>query len=94
MLKHTLLLVLFTLALCKDPPILADSFLISFEQIEIIDNTNYTVNGQMFYDADNNRERVDRVDGRYDQFCGSVLPDIDTPCQHLTVNGKRNLIFP
>lgn len=94
MLKHTLLLALFTLALCKDAPILAGSFLISFEQIEIIDNINYTVNGQMFYDADNNRERIDRTNGRYDPFCGSVLPNTTTPCQHLTVNGKRNLIFP
>jgi len=52
------------------------------------------VNGKAFYDPKNNRERVDRTNGRYDLFCGTVMSGVTTPCQHLTVNKKRFIIFP
>ena len=48
----------------------------------------------MFYDADHNRERVDRANGRYNAFCGSVLPNVTTPCNSITANEKRYIIFP
>lgn len=48
----------------------------------------------MYYDGIKNRERVDRVDGQYDLFCGQVLPNVTTACTHLTVNNKRYIVFP
>lgn len=48
----------------------------------------------MFYDAKNNRERYDRTSGSHNLFCGSVLPNVTTPCTHLTVNNKRYIHFP
>ena len=48
----------------------------------------------MFYDADNNRERVDRTNGRYDLVCGSVLPNVTTPCTQTTVANRRYVIYP
>ena len=37
---------------------------------------------------------MDRANGRYDLFCGTVLPNQTTPCQQLTVNKKRWIIYP
>ena len=39
----------------------------------------------MFYDAINEKERVDRVNGQYDIFCGSVVPNYTTSCTQLVV---------
>jgi|LakMenEpi03Aug12_release.lakeMendotaPanAssembly.Ray.scaffolds.fasta_scaffold109558_1 hypothetical protein len=48
----------------------------------------------MYYDASKNRERVDRTDGRYNLFCGGILPNVTTACTHLTVNNSRYIVFP
>jgi hypothetical protein len=48
----------------------------------------------MFYDATKNRQRADKVTGRYDPTCNSVLPNVTTKCQHLIVNDKRYIVFP
>lgn len=92
--KTIVLILLLGMALGRDAPILADSFKIAFDETDVVNNTKYTINGQMFYDAANNRERIDRSNGRYENFCSSVLPNITTPCTHTVVNGKRYLIFP
>ena len=81
-------------ATCIDPPLMAESFQIAFDETFINNGTKYRVNGQMYYDAKNNRERVDRVNGRYDLFCASVMPNVTTSCTQTTVNGKRYMIYP
>lgn len=48
----------------------------------------------MYYDAKNNRERIDRTNGRYNLFCGGILPNVTTSCTHLVVQNKRWIIFP
>lgn len=48
----------------------------------------------MYYDATNNRERVDRVNGKYNLFCGTILPNVTTSCQSITTNNRRYIIFP
>ena len=48
----------------------------------------------MYYDFKNNRQRADKVDGKYDGICGSVLPNVSTSCQHLVIDEKRFIIFP
>ena len=37
---------------------------------------------------------MDRVNGQYDFFCSNVMPNVTTPCNQLTVGGKRYIIYP
>lgn len=50
--------------------------------------------GKIFYDWINKRYRIDRDNGKWDRYCGSVLKLTDTPCTHYVVDGKRFLYFP
>lgn len=77
-----------------NPPIYDYPFSIFFDETFIKDSTAYKVNGQTFYDPRNNRQRVDRTNGRYDTICGTILPNVTTPCQQYTVNNKRWVVFP
>lgn len=87
-----LTLVWFTLAV--SPPIFNYAFHISFDEAVTVDKTVYRVNGQMFYDPKNNKERIDRANGRYNRFCGTVLPNVTTPCLQISAENKRWIIFP
>jgi hypothetical protein len=82
---YILLVALICTALSVSPPIYDYAYHITFDEAATINQTVYRVNGQEFYDPNNNRERVDRVNGRYDFFCGSVLPNVTTSCQQITV---------
>lgn len=79
---------------CKDPPVYDYPFHITFDDIYIIANITYRVNGQTFYDPKNNRERVDRTNGQYNAFCGTVLPNVTAPCTLIARQNKRWVIFP
>jgi hypothetical protein len=50
----------------------------------------------MYYDAANNRERVDRDNGRFDRYCGlnGMKQFQNTPCNQYIVNGDRYLHYP
>ena len=77
------------------PPMWSPSFYVAYdESFTNKDNRTYTFNGQFFYDAVNNRQRADKVSGRYDNTCNSVLPNVTTKCQHLVVNDKRWIVYP
>lgn len=89
-----LLLALVTVLLAVNPPLYDYAYHITFDEAFTINKTVYRVNGQTFYDPKNNRERVDRVNGRYDLFCGTVIPNVTTACQQITVENKRWLVFP
>ena len=56
----------------------------------------HQTNGTYFYDFANRRYRIDRVNGRYDRYCGfnGAKAFTDTPCTQLVVNGMRWLIYP
>ena len=47
----------------------------------------------MWFDSENGMSRVDRTNGRYDPFCGTVL-NATTPCTQLVRDGKRYMIYP
>ena len=53
-----------------------------------------TTKGTFFYDSVSQRYRVDRDNGKWDRYCGSVYKLTDTPCQHFVFEGKRYLNFP
>jgi hypothetical protein len=55
---------------------------------------NFTVSGQQFYDPLNNRERTDYINGRFDKFCGTIIPEVTTPCQQIVAADKRWIVFP
>lgn len=90
------LLAIFTQIALSDPkpPVWSPSFYIAYDETFVKDSKSYTFNGQIYYDANNNRQRADKVDGKYDGICGSVLPGVSTPCQQLVVDNKRFVIFP
>ena len=92
--KIVLILVLLAIVNSIDAPIYNYSYHIAYDETFVIDSVNYKVNGQKFYDPVNNRERVDRTNGRYNLFCGTVLPNVTTPCQQITADNKRWVIFP
>lgn len=88
------MIVLICAVSAVSPPNYNYSFHITFDEAYTINSTVYRVNGQTFYDPKNNRERVDRANGRYNFFCGSVLPNVTTPCQSITVDNKRWIVYP
>jgi hypothetical protein len=52
------------------------------------------VNGIFYYEANKNRERVDRANGKYNQVCGTILPNTTTSCTQLVIQNKRWVYFP
>ena len=77
-----------------NPPMWSPSFYVAYEETFVKGNASYTFNGQFFYDAPNKRQRADKVNGRYDATCASILPNVSTKCQHLVVDEKRYIVFP
>ena len=78
----------------KTPPIFNYSYEVNFVETFISKRGNTSTSGKVFYEPNKNRERVDWANGRHNFFCGSVLPNVDTPCISVTVNNKRWQIFP
>lgn len=85
--KMVILAVLACLALSLDPtpPLYNYAFKVSFDETYVINSTQYTVNGGTYYDPAKNRERIDRATGKYNFFCGSIMPNLTTPCVSLAV---------
>jgi len=53
-----------------------------------------TTTGTFYYDSINKTYRVDRSNGHYDRYCGTIYPFSNTPCSHIVSEGKRYLYFP
>jgi len=49
--------------------------------------------GKIWYEADRNRQRIDRNNGKYNEFCADIQ-NFNTPCVQLVVNSKRWFYFP
>ena len=89
------LLLLAVVILAKDPPTLSASYFQAFgETFSLPNGKQEKINGQLFYEASKNRERIDRVNGQFDKFCSSVLPNVSTPCTQTTVHDRRYIIYP
>jgi hypothetical protein len=50
--------------------------------------------GKFYYDWINKRYRVDRENGKYDRYCGTVYKLTNTPCSHIVTEGDRYLYYP
>ena len=76
---------------------LYDQFTIDFNETTSIPLFGeHYIYGTMYYDAVNNRERVDRHNGRYDRYCGNngFYNLFDTSCSHIIVDGDRYMYYP
>jgi hypothetical protein len=93
MIQLSISICLLSIVFTRDAPLLHPSYQQYFDESYKLDH-NYTINGQMYYDAENSRGRIDRADGRFDVFCGTVMPQVVTPCTSLIVEGKLYLYFP
>ena len=71
-------------------PVWPETFSQPFNETNFVGKTT----GMYYYDFPNRRGRVDRQNGVWDRFCGSVHPFVATPCQHIIVHGVRYLNFP
>jgi len=52
------------------------------------------IEGQWYYDFTNKRFRIDRSNGNFDRYCGTVYKFANTPCTQLVRDGKRYMNFP
>jgi len=50
--------------------------------------------GNFYYDYPNRRYRVDRENGKYDRYCGTIYKFRDAACSHIVTGGNRYLYFP
>lgn len=48
----------------------------------------------IYYDWQSRRYRLDRDDGLWDRYCGTVYKFRSTPCTHFVSEGKRYLYYP
>ena len=89
-----LLLAFIAFTMSVDPPIYDKPFRINFDETIVQNRSKYHINGKMFYDPDNKKSRVDRANGRYNPFCGTILSDQTTPCQQFFTDDKLWITFP
>ena len=77
------------------PPVWPDKFEQTFNETfsyPLIGSS--TTTGKFFYDWKNKRYRIDRVNGKWDRYCGPVYPFSNTACSQIVVEGKRYLYYP
>lgn len=84
---------LFGMAVTLDPPVWPSQFSQRFVTTFRTTNGTFYSPGEHWYDAKNNRSRFHYDDGQHDFLCGSVVTG-PSPCEFLTVAGKRYLVFP
>lgn len=92
--KVVVISLIIILASAKEPPTFNYPYFTAFEETDVEAGKHYTVNGQLFYDPLNNRERLDLSNGKNDRICGTVLPLVSTPCIHYVVDNKRWIVYP
>ena len=82
--KYLLLSLFLVLALAQNPPLWPQQFSMEFNETQRIIVAG-TAKGKWYYDAPNNRQVIERENGRHDRYCESVFQQQDTPCNHIVV---------
>ena len=78
-----------------DNPVWANKFSQSFnEEMKYPIIGKGHTKGQFYYNWLTKQYRVDRDNGKWDRYCGSVYKFTDTPCSHIVNEGRRYLYFP
>lgn len=65
-------------------PVWPDQFTMDFNETAKMFISGKTT-GTWYYDASNNRQVIERKNGRHDRYCNSVFELQDTPCRHIVV---------
>jgi hypothetical protein len=84
-------IVILTLQI--DPPIWPNVWTEDFVENYTYKGGVYTV-GKHWYDYNRPAERVTLQNGQYESICGSVLPEVNTVCTQIIVNGNLYIIYP
>lgn len=74
------------------PPVWPEVFKQTF--VESYSKTHVHISGTFYFDAKRDMMRLDRQDGIHEAVCGSVLPNVNTPCTQLIRDKKRYIVFP
>ena len=85
---------LISLSLTEDGPVWPNKFQQDFSEKMSYSIFTGTTNGTIYYDFQNLRYRIDRENGKFDRYCGSVYKLTSTPCNHYVVDNMRYLHFP
>jgi hypothetical protein len=64
------------------------------EKIEFPVRGTMNVEGNWWFDFTNRMFRVDRTNGNYDRYCGTVYKFANTPCSQIVREGVRHMYFP
>eukprot|EP01016_Furgasonia_blochmanni_P000342 TRINITY_DN1004_c0_g2_i6.p1 TRINITY_DN1004_c0_g2~~TRINITY_DN1004_c0_g2_i6.p1 ORF type:complete len:240 (-),score=26.02 TRINITY_DN1004_c0_g2_i6:103-822(-) len=66
------------------------------DYIEILNYwfSSFRTSGTFYYNASANASRLDRDNGQWEKFCGTVAWFSNTPCNQYIVNGTMHLVFP
>ena len=72
------------------PPILAEHFSISYLEHTPL----FQEPGKLYYDAGNDRQRIDHPDANLTFPCRLGLPNVSTPCTEIARDDKLFLIYP
>lgn len=89
--KYLIFLAFAVIALTQSPPVLPPQFTLAFNETAKLLTTG-TTKGTIYYDAPNNRQVVERANGKHDRYCGTVFKAVDTPCNHIIVESTPKLI--
>lgn len=85
--------VVLTTALSQvPPPVLPEVFHQSF--VESYPNSTHRISGRFYFDSKREMMRIDRIDGQFDRFCRSILPNVSSPCTMLIRDKKRFIVHP
>jgi hypothetical protein len=86
-----LVALLSAVAISQSPPLWPVKFQQDF--VESYTTSPFYTAGKLYYDSERNMERFDRTDGKAVSICSSIVSE-STPCQQLTRDGKRYIVFP
>ena len=93
--KVIIMVLLVQLSLQLDTPVWANKFQSTFSEdatYPLIGTS--TTTGTFYYNFDLKKYRVDRVNGKWDRYCGSAYKLTDTGCNQYVSEGKRYLDYP
>ena len=87
--RYLLLLGCFlALTFALEPPVFPSQYTLEFNESAYIAIANPgETKGTIYFDDLKNRQSIYRDNGRFDRFCGTVFRDIDTPCNHIIIEG-------
>ena len=93
MIRTIIFAVLVTAVLTQvTPPVWPEIFHQSF--VENYNSTHLRTSGRFYFDSKRDMMRIDRLDGQHDMVCGSILPNVSSPCTQLIRDKKRYIVHP